>query len=143
MNAERVLPREVLLAFELNGPTYQRALDRAREHAAHEEALKVANPNHTEMARRAKTAKKQLDREENASSKLFVVDAGLDVAQLRLVYPERSRYAIVHGEVRPQWIQTGSAAPKLVGYVSGVHNDSINVPLAFHATFASSGGQQA
>jgi hypothetical protein len=139
MNAERVLPREVLLVFELNGPTYQRALDGAREHAAHEEGLKIANPNNTEMAQRAQTAKEQLDWEENASSKLFVVDAGLDAAQLRLVYPDRFRYAIVHGEVRPQWSQTGNAAPKLAGYVSGVHNDSINVPLAFHATFASSG----
>ena len=138
----RMLPREVLLVLEWDGPAYRHALERARERAANEEALKAANPRNDEMARRAKAAKEQLDREESASSRLFVVDAGLDAAQLRSTYPDRSRYAIVRGDVRAHRIRGGNAAPAFAGYVSGVHADHINVPLAFQPVFAPGAANQ-
>ena len=138
-STDRILPREALLVLESNGPTYLRALERARQHAAREDTLSAANPNNEQMVRRAKSAKERLDGEENESSRLFVVDAGLDLAQLRSTYPDRSRYAIVRGEVRSRWIKAGNEPTKLTGYVSGIHTDRIHVPLAFHSYFAPSG----
>jgi hypothetical protein len=99
--------------------------------------MKSANPGNEEMAQRAKSASEQLAMEEKESSTLFVADAGADLAQLRLVYPDRTRYAIVRSEVRSEWLQNRNEKPKLIGYVSGVHTDRIHVPLAYNAIYTS------
>lgn len=135
-------PREVLLVLEWNGPAYQQSLERERERASHEEALRAAHPDNEEMARRANAAKTRLAREENEFSRLFVVDAGLDAMQLRSAYPDRSRYAIVRGEVRPHGVITDKAMPALAGYVSGIYAERINVPLAFQPAFAPGAASQ-
>lgn len=132
VNYGRLLAREVLLVLELNGSAYKMALERMREHAAHEEALNAASANNKEFEQRAKAAREQLAREENEYSRLFVVDAGLELEALRTKYPDRTRYAIVRGQVLPQWSRNGNEKPRFTGLVTGVSEDRISVPLAFH-----------
>jgi hypothetical protein len=116
------LSRDVLLVLELDGAAYQAALARAVQFS------EAAN------AQEMKQASDVLKREQDENSRLFVVDAGLDVAALRAQYPDRSRYAIVHGQVRPNWaIGKDSAAP--AGFISGVSANSLNVPLEWRHVF--------
>src|SRR6185295_3092879 len=71
---------------------------------------------------------KSLAFERERSSRLFLVDAGLDYDSLRARYPDRSRYAIVRGKVRvDSWMvkNTGS----LNGSVSGLSVSALNVPV--------------
>jgi hypothetical protein len=116
------LPKDVLLVLELDGPAYQAALARA---------VKSSEGASAEAKTPASDA---LKREQHESSRLFVVDAGLDVAALRAQYPDRSRYAIVHGQVRANWRfdQNGAA---LAGFVSHVSPESVHVPLDWRQVF--------
>ena len=111
------LPREVLLVLELDGPAYHELLARFEAYA-----------------KRAPNRADELDREKNESSRLFVVDAGLDAEALRARYPSRSRYAIVRGTVRP-WVSSEAGQWMVGGHVSGLSVSRINVPLAFRAPF--------
>lgn len=111
------LPRDVLLVLEFNADAYQAALARARNHEAD-----------------TKEGPKRLKEEQEDSSRLFVIDAGLDRQALRSRYADRSRYAIVSGQVRPAW-QGEAGALKPAGYVSDVSVASVNVPLEMRNVF--------
>jgi hypothetical protein len=122
LHTRQPLQRDVLLVLELNGAAYQTALARVVQFS------EAAN------TQEKKQASDVLKREQDESSRLFVVDAGLEVAALRAQYPDRSRYAIVHGQVRPNWaIETDSTAP--AGFISGVSASSLNVPLEWRHVF--------
>ena len=71
-----------------------------------------------------------LSQERTLNSRLFVVDAGLDAAVLRAKYPDRSRFAIVGGQVSPSWMANDHG-----GMVTGVNVESITVPLQFRSVF--------
>ena len=114
--------RDVLLVLELDGAAYQAALARAVRFS------EVASAQEKEQASDV------LKREKDENSRLFVVDAGLDVAALRAQYPDRSRYAIVHGQVRPNWtVEKDSAVP--AGFITDVSANSLNVPLEWRHVF--------
>lgn len=131
---DKLLPKEVLLVLDLDGPAYRRVLERAKQHSEREEALHLANPGDKEFERGAKWAKEELEEEERENSRLFVIDAGLDAGALRATYPVRTRYAIVRGQVRPRLVER-EKRPMLSGYVSDLSIDHINVPLSFRQVF--------
>lgn len=119
------LPRDVFVVLELDGAAYQAALARAIKSS--EVASATAKAHASDV----------LKREQSKNSRLFVVDAGLDVAALRAQHPDRSRYAIVRGQVRANLdIDKDGAAP--AGFVSGVGPDSLSVPLDWRHVFDSS-----
>jgi hypothetical protein len=126
---KRALPREVLLVLELAGPAWQQALERARQNSARNEAARMANVDSKEFAEKAKRAHEQLQREENYNSRLFVIDAGLDRAALRAQYPDRSRYMILKGTLRPRLV-TQDKKTRVSGYISALAVTQINVPHA-------------
>lgn len=133
------LARDVLLVLEFDGDAYQRSLERARQHLAAEETKLVAMPDSNEKKNRLKNAADQLAREENENSRLFVVDAGRDRAALRARHPDRTRYAIVRGQVRPSW--SGEQTERH-GHVSNISISGINVPHALKPLLAESARQQ-
>lgn len=98
---ERQLSRDALVVLELDGPAYREDVERVRRRAAEEQARTLASPNDAELRRRAESAKKQLERMEQEESRLYMVDAGPDLASLRTKYPDKARYAIVHARIRP------------------------------------------
>lgn len=137
--------KDVFLVLELDGPAYRQVLDRSRQYAAHEKELSLANPGNKEFIQRAKSGDEQLSREESDNSRLFVVDAGLDVGRLRTQYPDRGHYAIVHGRVRPQFY-LHEKQKQFTGIISGLSITEINVPVDFRQGFpplASPGGMGA
>ena len=138
---DRSLSRDVLLVLELDGEAYRQSLEWARQHLVSEEAKFAAMPDGNEKKNRLKNAGDELAREENESSRLFVVDAGLDAAGLRGKHPDRTRYAIVRGQVRPVWhdARTASAAR---GHVSNVSIAAINVPYVYRNLFAETSGKE-
>ncbi len=129
MHYDKLLPKEVLLVLELDGPAYRTSLERVRQRLQKQEALLAANVGKKEFEQRAKIAKQHLNQEERENSRLFIVDAGLEVEVLRARHPDRARYAIVRGQVQPQLIGRG-----LSGYISGLSTE-INVPLVYRQVF--------
>jgi len=126
----KLLPKDVLLVLELDGPAWRAALERARRHLEKEEMLLAANGGKEEFEQRTRLASKQLLWEEHRNSRLFVIDADLDAQALRAKYPDRSRYAIMRGQVRPQ-VSEIEKELRLVGYVNDISIDHIHVPLPY------------
>ena len=133
----RQLPRAAIFVLELNGPAAQRALERARENAARHAAAAAANAGNKEFAGRAKHAQDLLTQEENTSSRLFVIDAGLDAHALRQQYPDRTRFMLLRGTVRPGIRDRGPSQPQATGYVARVGSGPIHVPHALRAPLES------
>lgn len=120
---QRQAARDVLLVLELDGDAYKAAVKRAEAHLAQVQAASATDSTKKEAAR-------MLSQERTSNSRLFVVDAGLDAAALRAEYPDRSRFAIVGGQVSPSWMANDRG-----GMVTGVNVDSITVPLQFRPVF--------
>lgn len=122
--------REMLLVLEVNGAAYQQALERARRKADDEEKLKTENLGNKEFENRAKQARDYAESEAKETSRLFVVDVGLDKDVLRSRYPDKTRFLIARGQVRPQ-ILTQDKQDRLSGYISALSVGQINVPVEF------------
>lgn len=129
---DRMLGRDVLLVLELDGPVRARALQAARDLLAHREREIAANPERQGSAQRLQSARQALQTEEDEASRLFIVDAGLDLTTLRRRYADRTHYAIVHGNIRPFVMRDGTSA-NIYGAVTAVRCETINVPLQFRA----------
>ncbi len=136
----RQLPREVVLVLELGGVAWQQALARARENASRHATAAAANTGNKPFADRARQASDELAREENSNSRLFVIDAGLDARRLREKYPDRSRFLLIHGTVRPTLRGRGGGAEEAAGYVSRIGTGRINVPHALRGPLESARG---
>ena len=100
--------REALLVLELDGPAYQREVQLARDRYTEAQRLQRLDPGNRALADEARQAASSLDSQQQRISRLMVVDLGLDRQTLRARYPDRQRYAIVRGHVRPfahrQWL---------------------------------------
>lgn len=120
--------RGVVLVLEYDGPSWQRALVRARNAAARDAAAAAANPGSEKLAGEAKSAAERAASESSANSRLFAVDAGTDAAALRARYPDRGRYLILKGQVRPA-VLFGKGKLIFGGRISDIAVNRINVPL--------------
>ncbi len=126
--------REALLVLELNGQTYQNHMQRSRDYVEQTRKLLQASPASEDLKRKTKNAEENFLYEQSQGSRLFVIDAGLDVQKLRAAYPDRTRYAIVHGLIRPATMQIKNES-RIGGYITDVHANSINVPFAYRQVF--------
>lgn len=131
-SAER--SREVLIVLELDGPVYHAHRERMQARAEREIALPGLDPQNREFAQRAERAREYLDGEAHRS-RLFAVDAGLDLAELRAAYPDRSRHAIVRGELTPVQYPPSAKGPH--GYIRLLRVGEVHVPFAHRALFES------
>jgi Domain of unknown function (DUF4824) len=129
---EHVQAREVLLVLEMNADAYQSALQQIRTRATQAAATAAADSFDASLVREAQRLRESARRLERESSRLYVVDAGLDAEALRSRYPDRTRYAIVRGSVRPQVVGQG-AARQLFGRVAAVHCADLTVPERLRA----------
>ncbi len=132
----RELSKEVLLVLELAGPAYEQFLESTRRYAVEAEAKIATNAESEAVMRQLKDLRERVTREDLENSRLFVVDAGLDMAVLRKNFPDRSRYAIVRGQVLPwSFGDNEKGKNKARGYIEGLSVDSINVPSDYRAGF--------
>lgn len=124
---DRQQSRAALLVLELDGPLYQRELQLARKHQEEAQQAAAAAPGNQKLADELNYARRSFDSEEKNATRLLLKDVGIDQASLRQRYPDRQRYLIVHGRVRPvsllhEHIWT------LGGTATAVGIDTINVP---------------
>ena len=134
---ERLLPRDVYVVLELNGNSYHSDLQAALSTSARDNELAMADPNNKELAQRARNSQRLAEEEQNQSSRLYCIDAGLDANALRNSYADQSKFAIVRGTVRASGF--GRAGKwRVIGQFTGVRIDEINVPLDYRAVFGSS-----
>ncbi|MGH6631710.1 MAG: DUF4824 family protein, partial [Burkholderiales bacterium] len=122
---------------ELDGPARQKALERARKRAEQEAAKAAAGKGKTGPGSPAQNAADALKREETSNTRLFAVDAGLDAQALRAKYPDRTRYAIMRGKIRPQLSTARGSAGLWTGHIDSLDNTRVNVPPEFRKALVS------
>lgn len=135
-------PREVLLVLELDGAAWQRARRDIREYVDETKKLLAASPANAEMQRKARDAEENHKYEQEKGSRLFVIDAGLDLKALRAAYPDRSRYAILRGLVRPTAMDIKNKTV-IGGNITELHAGLVNVPLRFRQELSDSASYHA
>jgi len=131
---QELQPKEVLLVLELNDKAYQHQLQRAKDYLDQAKARLDAAPDIAELKRKEKNAEENYQHELQSNSRLFVIDAGLDLPKLRATYPDRARYAIVHGLIRPGTVREQNKTG-VGGYISELQADRINVPFSYRQVF--------
>ncbi|MFJ3261038.1 DUF4824 family protein [Pseudomonas sp. NPDC086581] len=119
--------RDALLVLELDGPLYQREVQLTRKRLDEARLAADAAPQNARLADERDFIRRELDSEEKTDTRLLLKDVGLDLQTLRAQYPDRQRYLIVQGRVRPisnyyQHVWT------LGGTASSIGTDNINVP---------------
>ncbi len=128
------LPKDAFIVLEYNGNAYQEALQRAEESFKKAEAALRAREKDKEAQDHFKEAKERLESEYTMASRLFAIDAGLDAAKLRERYDDRSKYIIVSGIVRLE-CRSDKNKKEVVGHISDIRVDKINVPLRYRSIF--------
>lgn len=131
----RQLDRDGLLVLEFNGPLYQQQLQKAAEQLEKSRADLAAVPDNKQLIESHKLARETLQREQTSASRLFVIDAGSDLASLRARYPDRQRYAIVQGRF-DAWAWHDDGRWQIGGSAQVPVAESINLPHRWHAVFA-------
>lgn len=120
--------RNVFLVLEHDGAAYQAVLQHCRKRLQRVVAETGASVDQVPADVRVLAAKQRLDAEVRFESRLFVVDAGLDAAELRTRYPERDRYAVVRGQVDLVLGSLGKSS--VLGRITGLDIERIRVPHA-------------
>ncbi len=124
---KKTLPKEVFIVLENNGQHYREALKQAEQALeSAEEAFKL-KPGDQRRRNQHKAAARALKRERFAETRLFAIDAGLDAKKLRAQYPDRSRFIITRGLVKPRF-NYNKDNTEVDGYISTLSVASINVP---------------
>jgi hypothetical protein len=127
--------RDGLLVLEFNGPQYQQQLQRAEQQLAQSATELAAVPDSKPLIESHKRAREALQREQTRASRLFVVDAGAELSSLRARYPDRQRYAIVHGRIEA-WAWQDDGHWQIGGSAQIPLAQSIHLPKPWHALFA-------
>lgn len=135
-------PKEALLVLEINGQAYQHQLQRANEYVEQLRKSLAENPSSEAFKSRTKSAEENLQREQQKSSRLFVINAGLDLQKLRAAYSDRVRYAIVQGLIRPTAVIEKNET-RIGGVVSALLAERIYVPFAYRQLFGATASYEA
>lgn len=130
----RQLDRDALLVLEFNGPLYQQHLQMAREQLEKTRADLAAVPDNKQLIESHKLARETLQREQSSASRLFVIDAGSDLASLRARYPDRQRYAMVRARF-DTWAWHDDGSWQIGGSAEVPVAERINLPQRWHALF--------
>ncbi|MDA7087613.1 DUF4824 family protein [Pseudomonas sp. SA3-5] len=131
----RQLARPVVLVLELAGPAYQRQVQQARQALAEAEERVRSRPDDQELQRQRDGRREQLSQEEQRDSRLFLIDAGLDAQALRQTYPDRQRYLLLGGRLKPH---AGSGKAQPGGFSAAIYPDQlrISVPHGLREVFS-------
>ncbi len=130
------VPKEVLIVLENDGEHYRKAVKRATAALEKEkEAFKI-KPADKKDRNNLKRAEDRLKNERIKKTRLFAVDAGLELEKLRDKYPDQSRFIIAKGLVEPGFNYDRNKK-KVSGVISRLSITSIHVPLKHRRVFDS------
>jgi hypothetical protein len=129
------VPKEVYLVLEYDGDSYQEALTRAKQSVVKEQESLNAKPEDEIIQKRLNNAKRWLQFEQIEASRLFAVDAGLNLDQLRSQYVDHSKYIFVKGLVTTRYYGNPKKKPDIAGHIKRLSVPSIHVPVQYRKLF--------
>ncbi len=127
---KKQLSKEVYVVLEYNGALYRQSLANKEKKLAESEEQLQKTPGDKSLLQKHERIKDGFEQEKYTKSRLFAIDAGLDRAQLRNKYPDRSTYIIAKGIVKP-WAYSANRGSRVTGIISRLSIEEIHVPLEF------------
>jgi hypothetical protein len=127
--------REGLVVLELNGAQYQSELAAAEADLKQAQNKFAAAPQSAEAKEKMGIAEYELDRLRASSTRLFVVDAGLDGDRLRERYPDRTRYSVARASLR-MGVDWSTASPTDRDYTLYADVAELSVPGQWRKVFS-------
>lgn len=122
---------DAVLVLEYQGDAYQHALAMT-EHKVNQLSEKVESvPGDKKHSNKLKKYEEQLTRMKVSQTRLYMIDAGLDVQALAKKYSEKNKYLFVRGEIGVRWIND-----RIVGHVRRLYIDQLHVPLPYSQQLA-------
>lgn len=131
---EPALPKEVFIVLENNSALYRDVVKLAEKRAEEKASMYKLSPADKETLYEYEQSIKQLDREQNAESRLFAIDADLDPVALRNRYGDKNRFIITKGLIIARYNECEN---KSYGYISELTVERIHVPINHRQVFDS------
>ncbi len=128
------IPREAYIVLEYDGATYQQALKNVKANIIKANKALASKPDDEELQEQAKNTEQWLAFERVEHSRLFAIDAGLDLDALRQKYSDRNHYIFAQGLISAQY-NISSKEQDVSGHIQRLHIDTIHVPLQFRQLF--------
>lgn len=123
--------RDIWAVLEFDGPAHQQRLAEQAERIVMARAGLEEGRTSPVQVQSAETA---LERMQTADSRLLIIDAGLDAAELRQRYPDRGQYAIVRAQARANiWRSERDVPLQVRGWITRIEPGQIHLPRQFHA----------
>ena len=123
----RQAAREAWLVLELDGSLYRRQVEQARQALVAAQAESNAKPESEVLRQERDDRQRRLYFVEQQTSRLMLVDAGVDAQVLRQRWPDRQRQVLLAGSIEPY--RHGAEAG--YGATIRLENDRLSVPHAY------------
>jgi len=122
------LSKDVLLVLEHDGDAYKESLRRVAARLERQKHLHFSNKTDKSLSDQYQNALKHLEKVKTSETRLYAVDAGLDMQILRKTYPDKNKYIIAQGIVDPSFRNRNKQEAS--GTIRRLSIDRIQVPLA-------------
>ena len=117
---------DVLFVLELDGDAYKKALEITASDLNDIQLKQNLIPKDKKLIKRVKDRQSKLTRLQKSDSRLFVIDAGNDKQALMTRYPDRNKYLLIRGELKPYLKKN-----RLTASIKRLFISTIHVPLPF------------
>jgi len=115
------LATEAVLVLEYQGETYLKALALVKEKVKQLRLMVAEYPDDKKQVNDLSNYEKQLTRLKLTQSRLYAVDAGLDVQALMDKYTDKNNYLLVRGEIGLGWSEDDVSGRIRQLYIRHVH----------------------
>ena len=98
-----IISNEVILVLEYQGETYRKALQANEQKLADLQHKVLNHPDDEKLTITLSKYENRLERFNFVTSRLYVIDAGLDLQALMKQYPQQGKYMFARGEIGLSW----------------------------------------
>lgn len=130
----RMQQRQMFLVLELDGDSHRRFLAATEAWSARERERAAADPDDKARARRLEHIEDRVRDAHERTTRLNVIDVGLEAETLRAAYPDTAKFVVLRGTVRPEWRGSKSEGA-YVGRIVSLDVDSLHVPTELLPVF--------
>lgn len=131
------LQREVFLVLEYDGASYRQALESSKARIAGLQQQLERDPDNQSLANQLEKNEQGLSRLQQAQSRLFVIDGGLDKQALLQQYADHENILLTRGIIALSWNQE-----QIEGRIQRLSIEQIHVPLPLARQLAQLDPQQ-
>lgn len=125
---QKLLPREVILALEYDGPVHQQVVQAAKERLQLEQQKLRATPNDKSQQDDVQSAESGLQYEQRAASRLFAIDAGQTLEALQQRHKGKSNVFFVRARVDVTVAKEKDKPAKITGHIRELAITEVHIP---------------